>query len=483
MSPGERSGKKDIRSEIAGRRRARINRLGFEEGLQIPKVREVPLFNFNTGQLLICEIKRRSPSRGDILEIQDAVNQAVKYKESGIDHISVLTEPDYFGGSLEDLLRVKRACPDVCVLRKDFLFSVEDIEVSYRAGADACLLIASLLDQEDFEEMHDACLSFGMTPLVEVHSAEDIEKIKDTAPVLVGINSRDLKTFRIYPMQPLKLQSILTWECRTIYESGIMDAVSGDFVLRAGFSGILVGEGVLRRPSLVGELKGLIEKYEKKPDKNPWGRLYRQRQREKPLVKICGLTRREDFDLAVNLGADMTGFIFAQSPRKTTPEFVRSLPPSGALKVGVVVLKKGEPLPDDILSLLYEDFLDLIQFHGEESPAVVWEYGYKTLKVEKKEDLEKISDYYPLPCLIEPFSPDHAGGSGKRLGSEFVSVASEMGELWLAGGLNADNIREVLSEYTPDLVDISSGLEEAPGLKNHDKMKKFFKEIRIYAGT
>jgi indole-3-glycerol phosphate synthase / phosphoribosylanthranilate isomerase len=472
---------KDIRREIADKRQLRINTLGHEEGFDIPVERQHPLTDFTRHGMLICEVKRSSPSKGKIDDIPSASEQAQMYQKNGAGHISVLTEPDYFSGSLKDLMEVKAACPDLAVLRKDFLLSVDDIDVSYRAGADACLLIASVLDRDVLESMHSRCEKLGMAALVELHSPDDVEKAKNLKPELVGINCRNLKNFRIYPLQPLKIRSLIDWNCHVIYESGILKKEDGVFAWNAGFSGLLVGEGVVRNPELISELKNIIAA---DPSRgcDPWTGLCSRWRAEKPLVKICGLTNKEDFDQAVSLGADLCGFILAASPRQTTPDFIRSLPESKALKVGVVVLGKNEELPPDIAALLTEGYLDMIQYHGKESPRTVAGLeGYKALRIRSESDLDGMADYYPRPCLIDAFAENQAGGTGKQISPELVLKAKEKGELWLAGGLNPQNIRKVLEDFEPDLVDLSSGLEASPGRKDPSKVVAFFKEIESYA--
>jgi len=473
---------KDIRRQIAGDRRKRVERLGAEEGFPVPAVRQVPLVPFDADPLLICEVKRRSPSRGAIKEIPRAEEQARLYRDRGASRISVLTEPDWFGGSLQDLMDVKRAYPDLSVLRKDFLLTPEDIEVSFRAGADACLLIASLLPEVELKIMHDLCAEKGMTPLVEVHSEEDVLKAEKVRPSLVGINSRNLKDFRIYPLQPLKIRSLIRRDCRIVYESGILSETDGLFAAEAGFSGLLVGEGVVRDPDLIDGLKKVLAAHAGPPGINPWVKLCRRWKSGRPLVKVCGLTRREDYDRAVSLGADLCGFILAPSLRRTTGRFICSLPASSVLKVGVVVLKREEALPAEVKALLDEGYLDMIQFHGSENPPSVRGKGYKALRIRSEEDLDRMEAYRPLPCLLDAFSPAAAGGTGKRICPELTGRARERGELWLAGGLNPENIREILKAYSPELVDLSSGLEAAPGIKDHRKMEDFFKEIHNYAG-
>ena len=353
--------------------------------------------------------------------------------------------------------------------------------MSYRAGADACLLITSLLSPEKLKSMHDLCLDKGMAPLVEVHSRDDVIKASALKPSLMGINSRDLRNFRIYPLQPLKIRGLIDWECRIVYESGILKETDGAFASEAGFAGLLVGEGVVKDPSLIEKLKRLLTGRDESPTGAAWQKLCSRWVPGRPLVKICGLTRVEDYKAAVSLGADMTGFILAPSPRQTTPDFIRSLPRTAALKVGVVVLEEGEDLPGEIQSLLDKGILDMVQFHGRETSGTVRYRGYKALRIKSGEDLEKMTDYNPLPCLLDAFSPDAAGGTGKRLDPGLVQKAREKGELWLAGGLNPSNIKEILETWSPELVDLSSGLESSPGVKDLIKMKQFFREIDNYA--
>ncbi|MDA3958496.1 bifunctional indole-3-glycerol phosphate synthase/phosphoribosylanthranilate isomerase [Oceanispirochaeta sp.] len=472
----------DIRREIAEKRADRLKTLGNEEGFTIPDTRQVPLVPFSREKMLICEIKRRSPSKGMIDGIPRAGEQARLYRSKGAAQVSVLTEPDYFGGSLQDLMDVKSSCPDLAVLRKDFLLTVEDIDVSYRAGADACLLIASLLESSVLNTMHQRCADLGMTALVELHSRKDVEKVSVLKPGLVGINCRDLKTFRIYPLQPLKIRSLIDWNCRVIYESGILAVRDGEFALNAGFSGLLVGEGVVRHPDLIVELKEKMASPESRIEGDPWTRLCSRYIPGRPLVKICGITNRKDFDLAVTLGADLCGFILAPSPRLTNPDFIRTLPHVKSMKVGVVLLEEGESLPREIQDLLDDGYLDFIQYHGSESPSTVRNgCGYKALRIRNESDLKRMSNYYPLPCLMDAFSKGVAGGTGKLIDRTLVESARDRGELWLAGGLSPDNIGQILKDFAPELVDLSSGVEAEPGKKDPVKMKAFFKEINSYA--
>lgn len=468
----------DIRREIANKRLSRIEKEGYGLSVNVPPRREFPLNDFSKGPFVICEVKRGSPSKGHFAEGLNAVEQAELYENSGVRHVSVLTEEDRFFGSLKDIMDIKRKCPTLPVLRKDFLLDLKDVETSYLCGADAYLLITSLLDKKLLTSMYNLGVKLGMTPLVEIHDKDDVEKLKDLKPKLVGINSRDLKTFTIDPLRPLKIRSYIDWECDVVYESGIKSKIDAEFVRDACFSGVLVGEWAVKVKNLANELVGVFKCDKKNPT---WKRLFNKYDRNRPFVKICGLTNIEDVNLAKDLGASMLGFILAPSPRKVDTDFIKSLKNvKDVLKVGVVVLKQGEKLPADIKYLVENSYLDFIQFHGDESYEDCIKQDvpfYKALRI-KSVDTIKNMDKFGVVSLIDSFSETELGGTGKTIDKNLTIRAREYPNLWLAGGLNPENIKSIVLDYRPELIDVSSGLELKPGKKDVVKMKKFFKELK-----
>lgn len=471
--------KKDIRAEIVAKRKKSVLNEGFGQGLEIPARREVPLVSFPKKQILICEIKRSSPSKGSIGAIDDPVRQAGLYIDGGADVISILTEKQYFNGSLKDLIDVKNKYPDQAVLRKDFLYSMEDIEISFLAGADILLLIASILEKEEILRMYKRTKELGMEALVEVHDKKDIKKVADFKPELVGINSRDLRTFTIDLTLPLKIKQDITWNPHLIFESGIRYAEDAEFALSSGFDGILVGESVVKNPNLVSELKQTMLK---KEAGNFWERLYSEKKKG-PLIKICGLTNNEDVKKTDELGADILGFILAESPRQADISFIRNLPPTKALKAGVVVLKSpGQKLPKPVEQLMLDGKLDVIQFHGNEGPdecaSIIYPY-YKAVRINNSDDIEKIEMFRSPRVLIDAFSRDSYGGTGKQIDRELIRAVKKKHALWLAGGIGPDNVRELILEFNPELIDVSSKLEKSPGEKDHKKIEQFFKAAQL----
>ena len=470
-----------------------------------------------TAPLLICEIKRRSPSRGAIAPGLDAVEQARRYAAAGVRAVSVLTEPDHFGGALADLIAVKAACPHLSVLRKDFLLDERDLEVSHRAGADAVLLLAACLTADELGRLYRHALALGMTPLVEVHDAADLARARAVRPLLTGINSRDLTTFEVDTTLPARLRPAVDWPTTLLFESGIHCAEDAAFARSAGFDGVLVGEAVVRRPELVAELLAVLAAPAGAGEGAPagaeagaatgvgagaatgaevgavtaapagsrepfWTRVFAARHRlagsGRPLVKVCGITNRADAETAVALGADLLGFILAPSPRRARPEAIRELADLPVVKVGVVVNDVAEALP-----LLRDGCLDALQLHGDEAPDECYRIAfpyYKALRVGAPADLDAELAYRCPRVLLDAFSPAARGGTGQRVADDLLArrAAREGARpLWLAGGIGPDNVAAVIRDHAPELIDASTGLEAEPGRKDHDKLRAFFRQV------
>ncbi len=467
----------NVRDGIIARRRELVRARGHALGAVLPARRVHPPVPFGTAPFLICEVKRRSPSKGDIAPDIDAAGQARVYASQGVRSISVLTETESFGGSLDDLMRIKAALPEVSLLRKDFLFDLEDIEVSWRAGADAVLLIASMLEPQILAAMHRRALALGMEALVELHDDADVAACRALAPPLTGVNARDLATFTVDPLHPVALAAKIDWNTRRVYESGIRAAEDILLARGAGFDGVLVGEAVMREPqSIPGLLAGFVP-----ATRDFWPRLSARRRPGRPLVKVCGIARSADAEKAQAFGADVLGFVFAPSKRRADPGLVRDLRDLPALKVAVVVNDAGAArLDPDVEALLSEGLVDAVQLHGAELPEdcarLAFPY-YKAIRVRNAEDGDSMARFHCPRVLADAYSPDAAGGTGRRIPAELARQLATDRPLWLAGGIGPDNVGSILDDLCPELIDSSSGLEEAPGRKDMGKLEKFFEEI------
>ena len=436
--------------------------------------REYPLVPFLQSPTVICEIKKASPSKGTIAKDLDIANQARHYINSGVKTISVLTESQYFGGCVEDLKILKKRFPNTCFLRKDFLLEKVDIALSYESGADAVLLIAAILDEQKLIELHNYATELRLTALVEIHNEDDLSKIKALKPKFVGINSRDLTTFKTDLTTPAKLINLIDWRATTVFESGICNCEDLDFALCCGFDGALIGEAAVREPNLVASFVDITTRGAKN---NFWQRVFAC---TRPIVKICGITNKEDAYFAVEQKADVLGFIFAPSPRRVQAKLLTELGDLDVLKVGVVVLSKDDKqLPPKVKELLLNGLLDAVQFHGDESPEKCYKIAfpyYKALSIQNKNDLKTIQNYHCPRVLLDAFSKDKKGGTGETISKNILKLVSK--PLWLAGGLSESNIRQRVEEFNPELVDVSSRIELYPGKKDKKKLGEFLKAVK-----
>ena len=268
---------KDILKEIVDARTKLIEEKGYSFGFEIPEKRLRKIHPFIEEKGVILEVKRASPSKGDIAPDLNSFETALTYAKSGARAISCLTEPNYFKGTLEDLMNVCRAADDFeketgknppAVLRKDFLTDEQDIEISYRAGADAVLLIARILSSEKILSMAKRAESLGLSVLIEVRKDEDLEKLAvvmqnvNHKNILCGVNSRDLKDFTIDMLIPAKMFSKIkniAQDARITFESGILSARSAAFAASMGFNAILLGEAAARNPEKAKEFTAAFE--------------------------------------------------------------------------------------------------------------------------------------------------------------------------------------------------------------------------------
>lgn len=193
---------------------------------------------------LIAEIKRSSPSEGIIVRRFEPAKLAEIYASSGADAVSVLTEKNFFGGNPSIIFEVKKRCA-LPVLRKDFIFSEYQIYESRYYGADALLLIARILDKGLLRSLFALTLRLGMTPLVELYSRQDREKINGMRMPLLGINTRDLKSGEISFARAASIASVLKNDV-LVCESGIRKRTDIELALEAGFNSFLVGTAILK---------------------------------------------------------------------------------------------------------------------------------------------------------------------------------------------------------------------------------------------
>ena len=372
------------------------------------------------GLTAIAEVKRRSPSAGDLRPDADPAALAAAYERAGAAAVSILVD-ERFGGTWDDL-RAARAAAGLPLLAKGFFSTEADLRTARASGADAALLLLRDLDDATARRLMDTAATLGLETLVEAHDADELDRAVALGAPVIGINARDLSTFEIDRAEQLRLVAGAPRDRVVIAESGIASRAQGAAAELAGADAILVGSTLMRADDPGATLAELIAR---------------------PLVKVCGLTCAEDVAAAAEAGADLAGFILAESPRRAAAP----LPvPETMLSVGVFV---GEA---------EEVETDLVQLYPEED-------GHRAQDGVLLRSTEVVATVLDLPWL----SMD---------ARHWERAAQVDGRVVLAGGLGPENVRAAIEAVEPWCVDASRSLELAPGIKDHDRIRAFVEAVR-----
>ncbi|MCX6522307.1 MAG: indole-3-glycerol phosphate synthase TrpC [Actinobacteria bacterium] len=210
------------------------------------------------GLQVISEIKRRSPSKGDLNIGLDPAEWAASYERGGAACLSVLTDVEHFGGSVADLQASRAAC-SLPVLRKDFTVSVRDVCDARLMGADCVLLIAAALDPDELVEFHALATSIGLDVLVEIHDEHELVAALSADATLIGVNQRDLVTFQVDHERALRMAGVIPDHAVKVAESGVRGAEDAAALYAAGYHAVLVGETLVTSgdpAATIGLLRG-----------------------------------------------------------------------------------------------------------------------------------------------------------------------------------------------------------------------------------
>jgi indole-3-glycerol phosphate synthase/phosphoribosylanthranilate isomerase len=374
------------------------------------------------GLRAIAEVKRRSPSAGDLRPDADPAKLAAQFAGAGAAAISVLVD-ERFAGTLDDL-RAARAATDAPLLGKGFFSTKEHLRELRDAGADAALLILRDLDDAVCAQLLADARELGMDALVEAHDAEELARATALGAPIIGINARDLSTFNIDRRRQLELVASAPGGSLIVAESGIHTRAQGAAAELAGADAVLVGSALMQAPDPAAKLRELLSR---------------------PLAKVCGLTRQEDVDFAVQAGADLLGFILVdKSPRRA--DAVLDVPDT-ALSVAVFVTAQEET-PADLVQLYPDDGGDV---RGR--TAVLLREGKPVARV--------------LDQPWQEHDPVH-----------WSLAAATEGRVMLAGGLGPENVRDAIAAVRPWAVDASSSLEAEPGIKDPARVRAYVEATR-----
>jgi indole-3-glycerol phosphate synthase/phosphoribosylanthranilate isomerase len=365
----------------------------------------------------IAEVKRRSPSAGALRPDADPAKLARSFEDAGAAAVSILVD-ERFDGSWEDL-RAARKATDLPLLAKGFFSTREHLETARANGADAALLLLRDLDDATARELLGTP---GLEFLVEAQDDEELQRAETLGAPVIGLNARDLSTFEIDRRAQLELVARAPRERIIVAESGVHSRAHAAAAELAGADAILVGSALMRAPDPVAKLADLVRR---------------------PFVKVCGLTREEDVAVAAEAGADLAGFVLAESPRRAEAP----LPvPDSMLSVGVFV--GGS---EDVGT-------DLVQLYPEED-------GHRA-----RDGVLLRRDTPVAKVLDLPWLNDDEGHLDR--------AAAVEGRVLLAGGLGPENVRAAIDRVGPWAVDASRSLEAEPGIKDHDKVFAFVEAAR-----
>ncbi|KAK4138212.1 hypothetical protein BT67DRAFT_369559 [Trichocladium antarcticum] len=457
---------------------------------------------------LLAEIKRGSPSKGIFALDMDAPTQARKYALAGASLISVLTEPEWFKGSIEDLRAVRQVLNGMpnrpAVLRKEFVFEEYQILEARLAGADTVLLIVKMLDVDVLERLYKYSLSLGMEPLVEVQNAEEMATAIKLGARAIGVNNRNLESFEVDLGTTGRLRSMVPNDTFLCALSGINTHQDVLDCKRDGVNGILVGEAIMRAPDASRFIRDLCAGPQAPAPP----------AETKPLlVKICGTRSAEAATEAVRAGADLVGMILVpgtkrcvshetalaisaavrSSKKDVVAEAIR-LPPTATdfFALSGELLRKRAPLLAGVFmnqplaevlekQRLYG--LDLVQLHGDE--PLEWA-GLIPVPVIRKfrpgQTGLGVRGYHAVPLL------DSGAGTGQLLDVEAVKAALEGDaqlSVLLAGGLEPENVAASVAALGPLGgrvlgVDVSSGVE-VDGKQSLERIRGFVQAAKAIA--
>ena len=463
---------------------------------------------------LMAEIKRASPSKGIISLSACAPAQACTYALAGASVISVLTEPEWFKGSLDDMRSVRQALAGMkdrpAVLRKEFVFDEYQILEARLAGADTVLLIVKMLEDDELTRLYKYSQSLGMEPLVEVNTVEEMEIAVKLGSKVIGVNNRNLTSFEVDMDTTTRLMSMVSKDTILCALSGISGLQDVKPYQQAGVGAVLVGEALMKAKDTAKFIVDLLGGHEEEVKDDGEKQL---------LVKICGTRSAKAAETAIQAGADLIGMILVKGrtrcvstevameiskvvhstskgkmlrppqsavDSKAVDYFQHSARhalqrPSRTLLVGVF---RDQPL-DYILEQQKLLELDAVQLHGSEPIEWARLVPCPVIHAFKLDDAELATrGYHALPMLDSGI-----GGTGKQIAAEKVKSLLDGDEglgVVLAGGLDPENVVQAVNGLGDAgkrvlVVDTSSGVE-TDGQQDLEKIKAFVKAAKSIRG-
>ena len=435
------------------------------------------------GLHLIAEIKRGSPSAGRIAaETDDIIARARAYQAGGAAAISVLCEPHWFGGSVEDLAAV-RAAVTVPVLAKEFVVDPRQLDLLRAAGADAVLLLAVLHPRRALARMVDRALELGLEPLVEAHDEREIHAALSTRARVIGLNNRDLRTLEVDPERAARMRHLVPDDRLAVAESGVRDIETIRGWRALGFDAALVGETLVRATDPAAAARTFVAAGAVPSDPVEAAR--------EPFVKICGVVDIPGVEAALRAGADAIGLnLVPGTPRAlslpeaaTLARIAREMAVAGSIPaiVAITVDRSADELREIGVAL----DADAIQLSGAESPELIPALDRPAWKVlhlppsshdgtspgaAASTAIDRARAFLGAGAariMLDTSGGAHPGGTGLRVDPALVAAVAREIPVILAGGLDPSMVADALRASAAVGVDVASGVEapRVPGAR------------------
>ncbi|XTZ40289.1 bifunctional indole-3-glycerol-phosphate synthase TrpC/phosphoribosylanthranilate isomerase TrpF [Salmonella enterica] len=420
----------------------------------VPSMRSFYEALAGTRTAFILECKKASPSKGVIRDDFDPARIANVYKHHA-SAISVLTDEKYFQGSFDFLPIVSGIAPQP-ILCKDFIIDPYQIYLARYYQADACLLMLSVLDDEQYRQLAAVAHSLNMGVLTEVSNEEELERAITLKAKVVGINNRDLRDLSIDLNRTRQLAPRLGAGVTVISESGI-NSYAQVRELSNFVNGFLIGSALMSHDNLETAVKRVLL------GEN----------------KVCGLTRPQDARTAFEAGAIYGGLIFVPTSPRTVDEIAAQAVMQGAPLQYVGVFR--DTAVEDVAAKAAKLGLAAVQLHGDEDQAYIDALRTQLPVQTQIWKALSVKDTLPPRTLrqVDKYLFDNGqGGSGERFDWSLLEGA-QLDNVLLAGGLGADNCVQAAKMGCAGL-DFNSGVESEPGIKDASKLASVFRTLRAY---
>ncbi len=420
---------------------------------------------------IIAEYKRKSPSEG-IINDQYTIEEVVKaYQAHGASACSILTDHEFFGGKAEWITEI-RPLLNIPILRKEFIIDEYQIHEAKAIGADAILLICECLSKEQISQFCRLAHDLGLEVLLELHSEDQLYKV-DTDVDLIGVNNRNLSTFKVSLQFSRNLIEHLPKNCVKISESGIKKPSDITELRSIGYDGFLIGTQFMKSASPMESFASFSSQI---PEKNK----AKSKSLHELAIKVCGMMEASNIRELEALDIDYIGHIFYdKSPRFANALYLEE----GRPKVGVFV----DEMYHEIKARAVQENLSIIQLHGAESPIIceqLKEEGFKVWKVFGIDDDFDFNVVKPYLDKVDAFLFDtktrQHGGSGRSFNWSKLYEYTETTPFFLSGGIGPSSIDDLRLFKHPHWIgiDINSQFETAPGIKDIELIKTFIEACK-----